>query len=415
MATEEYLEKLVNAIPCNDGVPKVEDLRAHVIKLVKSGNGPPAIVDPSAPKIDVLIIGDENCSNYFRFFSMNYFIIRRSDRTNNASMIDFNDFLTGMGMDISTSELHYVWRNNTLKVNIHVGQANIDRALYDIGIQMLLRYMQEGLIDRVFSPFYRDENNTLFSISQVPDRLPMVRNAEITAEKYEELVWQRFEHEKGQLNMCDFENQREYHKEVVNLYSNAKKRITLLTLKSKLLENANRMVSRKIVVSRQKADGYGDCPFLSLPAEIHTNILQFLQCRLNGVCLLLKLSNSLDFGDLLRFRVVSKSCNKIFCDAFHSSIVKKPSHFAEYLRDDSSTANEDHSGIDEGSEEKQVRFHYFDDLFEGISPREVVKTFNELLSDEERDTFDRKEIEISREELKGEMKCICRASYNAFF
>lgn len=415
MATDEYLEKLVKAIPCNDDRvhPTFEDLRAHVIKLVKSGNGPPAIVDPSAPTIDVIIIGNDNYRNYSRFFSMNYFTIRR---TNNASMVDFNDFLTGMGINVSNSEMHYAWRYNTLKANIHVGEANIDRALYDIGIQMVLRYMQEGLIDRVFSPFYQRENYTLFSISQVPDRLPLLKNsnAEITAEKHEELVWEQFEHEKSQLNMCDFDSRREYHKEVVSLYSNAKKRIALPTLKSRLLKNANRMVSRKIVVSRQKGDDYSDCPFLSLPIEIHTNILRFLQSRLIGKPLFIKLSDSLDFGDLLRFRVVSKSCYKMFCDDFHSSVVEKSSPFAEYLRDDSPIANEDRGGIDDRSGEKQVRFHYFDDFFEGISPREIVKAFDELLSDEERGSFDGKEIEICREEWNGEMMCVC-GLYDDYF
>ena len=104
--------------------------------------------------------------------------------------------------------------------------------------------------------------------------------------------------------------------------------------------------------------------------------------------------------------MVSKSCYKIFCDTFHSFLVKESSSsFAIDIPDDSSTENEDHGSIEEESEEKEVRFHYFDDLFEGITPLEIVKTFDEVLSDEKRGAFDDKAIEICREEWNGEIIC----------
>ncbi|GFH56028.1 predicted protein [Chaetoceros tenuissimus] len=301
MVTDEYLEKLNNAIPYNDRVhegPTIEDLRGLAIKLLKKGNGPPAIADSSAPTINV-IADFGTCCNQIRLLWWDSL-----SGTKNVSMSYCNDFLEDMGFDIPSSEKHYVWRYKESEATIHIGEANIDRALYDIGVQMVLRVMKEGLIRRIFdNRRYANENYSIFDDDRIPKNVD------------EGLAWNRHEEEKSLLKISDFDSPASYNKEVMRLFSIAKKKILLSTLKSRFLENATRMVSKEVHFSDTIVSDDCNCLLLSLPLEIQKRILFCLcsnkmyaenrpchwRCNENMGCYKMK--------ELVQFGLTSKSCH----------------------------------------------------------------------------------------------------------
>ena len=62
---------------------------------------------------------------------------------------------------------------------------------------------------------------------------------------------------------------------------------------------------------------------------------------------------------LVTFGLASKSCYKIFCNTIHS------------IKENAET--------DEDTREKVVRFHNFNDLFEGMTIQEIALAFDELV------------------------------------
>lgn len=69
-----------------------------------------------------------------------------------------------------------------------------------------------------------------------------------------------------------------------------------------------------------------------------------------------------EMKDLVQFSLASKSCHRIFCDTIHSFQM-----------------DENIGKVDTDGEENVVRFHHFDEIFQGMTPHDIARDYDELI------------------------------------
>ncbi|GFH55642.1 predicted protein [Chaetoceros tenuissimus] len=342
MATPEYLEQLNKALPTSDyGGSTANDLRAKMVGPLKNEEEPPVLGDPSAPTINV--IADASWCNR----PMDWFPVKNT----NVLMSYFNDLCKGLEIDIPDNEVHYVWRPKQCEAKIHMGENNIERAIYEIGVKMVENKMREDVMAFVF---LNDDYNaeTIYDLFGDPNDEESYYTAEIPMEstldadfaekkqieEVEKLLSRASEFEQTLRGLHSFKREWEYIK------SKKAKRMLLPALKSRFAENAKAMIFKeRAVISSPSNSGEENNLLLSMPFEVQNKIMLYMP----------------NMKDLFQFSLVSKACKNVTNQTIYSFRTK--------------------SNVSNDEEEKIVLFHNLDELFEGISLGEIASAFDELI------------------------------------
>lgn len=362
MITPEYIEKLNEALPeggWDDGERTALNLKQKVIASLSKGEEPPPLVDPSARTITV-IVGET-----WRFPAMLYWSIRVKS---GLFMAGINDLLKAMGIDISDNELHYAWKyGNNSEAKIHLGEENIDRAIHEIGVKMVLNDMEQDILQRVFDDdddgnaecnydLFGDPNDedSFYSVT-IPTEVDLARVNKLfrqeagkekeSLEKISSLL-QRVE--EGRISLLRMLEVKEdiWKTRIEHVQSRkTKQRMILPVLKKTFLQNAEAMLAKERLILNETIIDERNSLFLSLPSEEHNKILLYLglECA----------------HDLLQFGLASKSCYKIFRNIILVELGLK-------------RQNKD-------GEEKVIRIHNFEDIFDGMSIHSIARSFDELV------------------------------------
>jgi len=284
----------------------------------------------------------------------------------NVLMSYFNGLCKDLGIEVPDNERHYVWRPKLCEAKIHLGEKNVDMAIYEIGVKMVQNQMREDVMAFVF--LHDDFNaETIYDLFGDPNneesyytaRIPVdsMLDADFAETKYlQEMSELLSRISKFEQTLEGLRQLHTFNCEFNHIESKKVKRMLLPALKSKFVENARAMIFKERAVSSRPNFGEENNLLLSMPFEVQ-NMVELYMVEPRS-----KFRNGMDFvnmKDPFQFSLVSKSCKNIFYQTIHSFNAK--------------------SNVSNGDEEKIVLFHNLDNLFEGFTLGEIASAFDELI------------------------------------
>ena len=354
MITPEYIEKLNEAIPeegWDSGMRTALNLIQKVIASLSKGEEPPPLVDPSARTITVIAEDSWRVGPLLSWGAGSF-------------VMCINDLLKAMGINIPDNELHYVWRYRETEAKIHLGEENIDRAIHEIGVKMVLTSMKAEILERVFDDCNNaecnydlfgdpnDEDEDSYYKITIPTEVDLARvnemfQQEAAKERQDMMSYLMQSVQERQISLRRMFELKEniWKTKIARVQSTKKQRMLLPSLKKTFLQNAEAMIAKERLTFDDTTSDENNSLFLSISSEVQNKILLYLglQCA----------------NDLLHFGLASKSCYKIFRNVILVELGLK-------------RQNTD-------GEEKIICIHDFDDIFEGMSLHSIASSYDELV------------------------------------